>query len=68
MFLANWQLTQTLIRCVVTMATSDGSFTCHLPTQGVVIKYSEPPEARKPKVRWRLYPFKGEETLRELFE
>jgi smad nuclear-interacting protein 1 len=31
--------------------------------KGVVIKYSEPPEARKPKVKWRLYPFKGEETL-----
>ena len=31
--------------------------------RGVVIKYSEPPEARKPKKRWRLYPFKGEEQL-----
>uniref|UniRef100_A0A1A9X573 FHA domain-containing protein n=1 Tax=Glossina brevipalpis TaxID=37001 RepID=A0A1A9X573_9MUSC len=30
---------------------------------GVVIKYSEPPEARKPKRRWRLYPFKGETAL-----
>jgi len=30
---------------------------------GVVIKYSEPPEARKPKRRWRFYVFKGEETL-----
>uniref|UniRef100_A0A1B6MT21 FHA domain-containing protein n=2 Tax=Graphocephala atropunctata TaxID=36148 RepID=A0A1B6MT21_9HEMI len=30
---------------------------------GVVIKYSEPPEARKPKRRWRLYPFKGETSL-----
>lgn len=30
---------------------------------GVVIKYNEPPEARKPKLRWRLYPFKGEEPL-----
>ncbi|XP_069615952.1 smad nuclear-interacting protein 1-like [Ranitomeya imitator] len=27
--------------------------------RGVVIKYSEPPEARVPKKRWRLYPFKG---------
>ena len=27
--------------------------------RGVVIKYSEPAEARKPKLRWRLYPFKG---------
>ncbi|XP_017119492.1 FHA domain-containing protein DDL [Drosophila elegans] len=30
---------------------------------GVVVKYSEPPEARKPKRRWRLYPFKGETAL-----
>lgn len=31
--------------------------------RGIVIKYSEPPEARKPKRRWRLYPFKGDEAL-----
>lgn len=30
---------------------------------GVVIKYNEPVEARKPKKRWRLYVFKGEEEL-----
>nr|XP_036232717.1 smad nuclear-interacting protein 1 [Bactrocera oleae] len=30
---------------------------------GVVVKYAEPPEARKPKRRWRLYPFKGETAL-----
>ena len=30
---------------------------------GIVIKYNEPLEARKPKRRWRLYPFKGEESL-----
>lgn len=30
---------------------------------GVVVKYSEPLEAHKPKRRWRLYPFKGEESL-----
>jgi smad nuclear-interacting protein 1 len=30
---------------------------------GVVIKYNEPSEARKPKRKWRLYPFKGEESL-----
>jgi len=30
---------------------------------GVVINYSEPEEARKPKRRWRFYVFKGEETL-----
>ncbi|XP_076445015.1 smad nuclear-interacting protein 1-like [Babylonia areolata] len=31
--------------------------------RGVVIKYNEPPEARKPKRRWRLYGFKGDESL-----
>lgn len=31
--------------------------------RGVVIKYSEPPEARKPKKRWRLYPFKEDQTF-----
>lgn len=31
--------------------------------RGVVIKYNEPPEARKPKRRWRLYGFKGDDTL-----
>ncbi|XP_033740142.1 smad nuclear interacting protein 1-like [Pecten maximus] len=31
--------------------------------RGVVIKYNQPPEARKPKKRWRLYPFKGDEAL-----
>lgn len=30
---------------------------------GVVVKYSEPPEARKPKKRWRFYVFKGQESL-----
>ena len=30
---------------------------------GIVIKYNEPSEARKPKKRWRLYVFKGEEEL-----
>ncbi|XP_052042686.1 smad nuclear interacting protein 1-like [Apodemus sylvaticus] len=31
--------------------------------RGVVIKYNEPPEARIPKKRWRLYPFKNDEAL-----
>ena len=31
--------------------------------RGVVIKYSEPPEARKPRKRWRFYPFKGDQAL-----
>uniref|UniRef100_A0A6P7GCQ4 Smad nuclear-interacting protein 1-like n=1 Tax=Diabrotica virgifera virgifera TaxID=50390 RepID=A0A6P7GCQ4_DIAVI len=35
--------------------------------KGVVIKYSEPPEARKPRRRWRLYPFKGEKALQVLY-
>lgn len=30
---------------------------------GVVIKYNEPPEARKPKKHWRFYPFKGDTPL-----
>ena len=34
---------------------------------GVVIKYSEPAEARKPKRRWRLYPFKGDSALPTLY-
>lgn len=31
--------------------------------QGVVLKYNEPPEARKPVRQWRLYVFKGKEQL-----
>lgn len=34
---------------------------------GIVIKYSEPQDARKPKRRWRLYPFKGEKSLPVLY-
>lgn len=34
---------------------------------GVVLKYSEPPEARKPKTKWRLYVFKGDEELPILY-
>ncbi|CAG8456399.1 4920_t:CDS:2 [Ambispora gerdemannii] len=30
---------------------------------GVVLKYHEPPEARKPAERWRLYVFKGDEQV-----
>lgn len=33
----------------------------------VVIKYAEPPDARKPKRTWRLYPFKGEKALPTLY-
>lgn len=34
---------------------------------GTVIKYAEPPEARIPRRRWRLYPFKGEKSLPTLY-
>ncbi len=34
---------------------------------GVVVKYSEPPEARKPRTKWRLYVFKGNEELPILY-
>lgn len=34
---------------------------------GVVINYAEPSEARKPKRRWRLYPFKGEQSLQTFY-
>lgn len=30
-------------------------------------QYAEPPEARIPKRRWRLYPFKGEKSLPTLY-
>ena len=30
---------------------------------GVVLKWSEPPDAQKPVKRWRLYVFKGKEAL-----
>lgn len=30
---------------------------------GGVLKFEVPPEARKPKIRWRLYPFKNGESL-----
>jgi smad nuclear-interacting protein 1 len=30
---------------------------------GVVLKYHEPPEARKPTKSWRLYVFKGKEQV-----
>lgn len=31
--------------------------------RGVVLKYNEPPEARKPVRNWRLYVFKGKEQV-----
>lgn len=35
--------------------------------KGVCIKYSEPPEARIPKIKWRLYEFKGDESKNTLY-
>lgn len=34
---------------------------------GVVIKYAEPPEARRSKRLWRFYPFKGTESLQTIY-
>lgn len=31
---------------------------------GVTLLFNEPPDARKPNVRWRLYVFKGGEVLK----
>lgn len=33
----------------------------------MVIKYAEPPEARKPRERWRLYPFKDGKQLETMY-
>jgi smad nuclear-interacting protein 1 len=30
---------------------------------GTVLKYNEPPEARKPSQKWRLYVFKGDKEI-----
>jgi smad nuclear-interacting protein 1 len=30
---------------------------------GTLLKYNEPPEARKPSQRWRLYVFKGDKEI-----
>ena len=35
--------------------------------KGVVIKYNEPPEALKPKTRWRLYPFKADKAMSVMY-
>lgn len=35
----------------------------HSTLNGVVLKYAEPPEARKPVRNWRLYVFKGKEQV-----
>jgi len=44
-----------------TLAVDTNSF------NGAIIKYAEPPEARKPKKKWRLYVFKGNEELPILY-
>lgn len=35
--------------------------------KGVVIKYNEPSEAAKPRLKWRLYPMKGEEVMQPFY-
>ena len=49
------------------MATSGKLLEDTNVVNGVVVKYSEPPEARKPRTKWRLYVFKGEEELPVLY-
>lgn len=45
-----------------------GALTAETNTyKGHVIKYSEPPEAKVPKKKWRLYPFKGDEALKVIY-
>jgi hypothetical protein len=39
------------------------TFTESNSSVGVETKYVEPPEGRKTAAKWRLYPFKGEESL-----
>jgi len=34
--------------------------------RGVEAKYVESPDAEKPKLKWRLYPFKGEKALEKI--
>jgi len=34
--------------------------------QGIELKFTEPPEARMPTLRWRLYEFKGDEQTATL--
>ncbi|CAL5435183.1 unnamed protein product [Camellia sinensis] len=35
--------------------------------RGVTLLFNEPPDARKPNIRWRLYVFKAGEVLNEMF-
>jgi hypothetical protein len=43
--------------------TDPSLFLPHSTLNGVVLKYAEPPEARKPVKSWRLYVFKGKEQV-----
>ena len=51
----------------VNMATSGKLLEDTNVVNGVVVKYSEPDNARKPRTKWRLYVFKGEEELPILY-
>lgn len=45
-----------------------GKLTADVNTvNGVVIKYTEPDDAKQPKRRWRFYPFKGDKALPILY-
>lgn len=51
----------------VSMALSGNLLKDTNTVNGVVVRYAEPPEARKPKTKWRLYVFKGNEELPILY-
>ncbi|GBP81812.1 Smad nuclear-interacting protein 1 [Eumeta japonica] len=45
-----------------------GKLTADVNTvNGIVIKYTEPDDAKQPKRRWRFYPFKGDKALPILY-
>ncbi|CAH4033804.1 unnamed protein product [Pieris brassicae] len=45
-----------------------GKLTADVNTvNGVVVKYTEPDDAKQPKRRWRFYPFKGDKALPILY-
>ena len=61
------ELETTVDKPVVNMGLSGKLLEESNTVNGVVVKYSEPVEARKPKTRWRLYVFKGNEELPILY-
>lgn len=61
------ELETTVEKAAVNMGLSGKLLEESNTVNGVVVKYSEPVEARKPKTRWRLYVFKGNEELPVLY-